>query len=229
MILPAYPQICGVIFWLKYVAILKSYFHWLFMISYCSLPEAQVADVCECIFECYKIIYVYILWNTVDSAMLLLKHTCVVLWWVTVLADGMDRLWRRTPRHHAMDSIWQRASWRCFYKGVVWVHVRRLGPLLRVNTSLISNRYAALLRNALNPFIDSMSTNNDGLFQQDHELCHWNQIAQNYFQEHSKGNVLIVCLSFELLLKSGHATSKATLICLSVIFGGWVLSTCFYL
>lgn len=47
-----------------------------------------------------------------------------------------------------------------------------LGPLVKFNQSLAGNDYVKLLGDHLQPFVEFMYLNSDGIFQNDNEPCH---------------------------------------------------------
>lgn len=89
-------------------------------------------------------------------------------------SDGRVRVWCRP--HETMDPNCQQGTVRAgsgsiFEWGVFTWH--GLGPLVLINTPLISNCFVALMDDHLQSSTDFMYPNNDGIFQAYNAPCQW--------------------------------------------------------
>ncbi|GFX91827.1 transposable element Tcb2 transposase [Trichonephila clavipes] len=102
------------------------------------------------------------------------------------LADRRVRVWRQ-PRE-SMDPtcpqgtiqiggdfvmVWGLCSWR------------DMGPLIRLDMTLTSDRYVSILSDHLHPFMSIVHSDGLGEFQQDNATLHTSRIAAEWLQEHS--------------------------------------------
>ena len=103
-----------------------------------------------------------------------------------VRADGRVRVWR-IP-HEAMDPNCQQGTVQAGGGSVmVWAVFswHGLGPLVRLDRTLTGNAYVQLLGDHLQPFMDFMYPNNDGIFMDDNAPCHRATTVRDWFEEHS--------------------------------------------
>lgn len=103
-----------------------------------------------------------------------------------VRADGRVRVWRRP--HEAMDPNCQQGTVQAGGGSImVWAVFtwHGLGPLVQLNRSLTGNGYVQLLTDHLQPFMDFMYPNNDGIFMDDNAPCHRARTVRDWFEEHS--------------------------------------------
>lgn len=103
-----------------------------------------------------------------------------------VRADGRVRVWCRP--HKAMDPSCQQGSVQAGGGSIMMWAVftwNGLGPLVQLHWSLTGNGYVQLFGDHLQPFMDFMFPNNNGLFMDDNAPCHWATIVHEWFEEHS--------------------------------------------
>lgn len=69
-----------------------------------------------------------------------------------------------------------------------------LGQLVNLNLSLTSDQYVALLNDNLQPFMDSMNSNNKGFLQHDNVFASLGaQVIQNWFEKHFEDFSQMLC------------------------------------
>ncbi|GFV24654.1 transposable element tcb2 transposase [Trichonephila clavipes] len=64
-----------------------------------------------------------------------------------------------------------------------------MGPLIRLDTTLISDRYVSILSDQLHPFMSIVHSDGHGEFQQDNATPHMSRIAIEWLQEHSSDSI----------------------------------------
>ncbi|GFV25266.1 transposable element Tcb2 transposase [Trichonephila clavipes] len=100
-------------------------------------------------------------------------------------ADGRVWVWRRP--YESMDPTCQQGTVQADGGSVIVWGVcswRDMEPLIRLDTTLIGDRYVSILSNHLHPFMSIVHSDRLGEFQQDNVTSHTSRITTYWLHEH---------------------------------------------